>query len=573
MFVLAGVLLKRNKGNVSATLIVHDKGGASGSGSVDDIVVDGGPMVIHQTDTRSLKRHQQNNDSGLTGFGVPESLRPTSLIGQDDQKKSGARTLRRSIIATDSSLGRIFLIELLERDEVIERNLYSGDHLVVSSKKRDMPGSVTSMLSARGLKARKPFPGSDLIYVDYDGDSPAELMRVFGEVRDAVGQSGFVELDGVGSGGQVPSDPYYSSQWHHRKIESPSVWEVTEGSPTITVAVLDTGLNTSLAEFQGRLEAGYDYVNGDNNPMDDHGHGTAVAGTLAANANNGTLVAGVDWHCRLMPIKVLGEDNYGYYSWWAAGMDYAVAHGARVINLSAGGFTSSSALETAIDNGISQGCIIVTITGNDGLGSIQFPGRLFQAITVGATERDDTKTDFSNWGPAIDLTAPGRDIYTVGLYGGVEYWWGTSFSAPQVSGAAALLLAINPSLDQESVATLLTFGAEDEVGRPSEDVAGFDYYHGWGRLNILNSLILAQTTLTVDTTETGNIRLNWKAPENASSKQPYRIRFSNDGIDWTFLPSPSISYGLEAEWMDDGSATAGSPQTMERRFYQIVIGQ
>jgi cell wall-associated protease len=196
-----------------------------------------------------------------------------------------------------------------------------------------------------------------------------------------------------------------------------------------------------------------------------------VAGTLAANANNGLLVAGVDWHCRLMPVKVLDGDNYGFYSWWAQGIDFAVANGAKVINLSSGGDLNSAVLTTSIMNAIAQGVIFVTITHNRGENFVRFPGRLAAAITVGATERDGVKTDFSNWGQGIDLVAPGRDIYTVTTAGGITRWWGTLFAAPQVAGAAALLAALRPTINQSELEMLLTLGAIDQGG-DELDVAG-----------------------------------------------------------------------------------------------------
>ena len=119
-----------------------------------------------------------------------------------------------------------------------------------------------------------------------------------------------MELDGVLFPDVTePSDPFYALQWHHPKIATPLAWDFTQGSSEVIVAVLDTGLNIGLVEFEGRLLPGYDFYNDDADPSDDHGHGTIVTATLAANANNGEFVAGIDWHCSILPIKVAGEDG------------------------------------------------------------------------------------------------------------------------------------------------------------------------------------------------------------------------------------------------------------------------
>lgn len=333
----------------------------------------------------------------------------------------------------------------------------------------------------------------------------------------------YAEADGMGSGGEVtPNDPSFALQWHHQNaarpgadIHSAAAWNITTGSTNVTVAVLDTGLNQGLQEFVGRLVPGFDFANDDSDPSDDHGHGTAVAGTLCANANNAALVAGVDWQCRLMPIKVLNKDDYGLYSWWAQGIDFAVSNGAKVINLSAGGSGTSATLLRAITNAIAAGCIFVTITHNDGTNTIRFPGNVPQAITVGATDRSDRRAGFSNYGPELDLVAPGLDIYTVSRSGNVEPWWGTSFSAPLVSGVCSLLASIRPNLTQEEALALLTQGADDQVG-DADDTAGFDIHYGWGRLNAFRSLQLAGLKVDSIREEQGLVRIQFLASSNTT---------------------------------------------------------
>ena len=409
------------------------------------------------------------------------------------------------------------------------------------------------------------------MYVHLESETPSSLLRSLELLSNKLKGVASVELDGAGYGGGEPSDPSYSQQWHHQKIGSQDSWDITQGDDSIVVAVLDTGVNMYLPELNGRIVNGYDYSNNDSDPSDDHGHGTAVAGVIASNANNGLLVAGVDWKCKLMPVKVLNSANWGYYSWWAAGISYAKNNGANVINLSAGGTASSSNLTSAINSAISAGVIFVTITHNDGDGSVRYPGSLSQSITVGATDRSDIKSSFSNWGPEIDLVAPGRDIYTIDQNGTLGVWQGTSFAAPLVAGATALLLSINPDLDQDSVADLLCAGAEDKVG-DTEDAAGFDNRYGWGRLNIYNSIILAQTSPSISVLPNKDVHLSWRPSRNAESKKPYKLKWSNAVGEWTTINSPSISYHSTAEWIDNGSEAGAPLGSSDKRFFAIEIG-
>ncbi len=320
-----------------------------------------------------------------------------------------------------------------------------------------------------------------------------EIAAALAHLR-ALPEVEYAEADGVGSGGAIPTDPNYGQQWHHPRIGAPQAWDVTRGATNVIVAVVDSGVNRSAVDFSGRLLPGYDFVNRDDDPSDDEGHGTAVAGALGANANDGSLVAGIDWNCRILPVKVLDSANLGSYSDFAAGVDFAVSRGARVINFSIGGKTTSTTLANSVRAAIAQGVIFITITHNDGTGTIRFPGSMPESITVGATERNDARASFSNWGPRIDLVAPGRDIYTVGLDGRLDFWFGTSLAAPLVSGTASLLLSMRPSLRQEDVRALLHAAAADQVG-DATDTPGFDVYYGWGRLDVAKTIALARSAV------------------------------------------------------------------------------
>lgn len=390
----------------------------------------------------------------------------------------------------------------------------------------------------------------------------------------------YAEPGYVGAGGVVPTDPSFGAQWHHLNngttnavrpdIRSTNAWALTTGSTNVILAVLDTGIATGNVEFAGRLLPGYDYANNDSNPSDDHSHGTAVAGDAAANANNASLVAGVDWQCRILPVKVLDSGNSGFYSWWSSGIAFAVAQGADVINLSAGGSTDSATLSNAIMSAINAGAIFVTITHNDSSSTVRFPGSMRPCITVGATTSNDQRASYSNYGPAIDLCAPGSGIQSVHYAGGGYNGSGTSFAAPLVAGAACLLLAVRPGLNQETMRTLLCASADDQVGKPAEDIAGFDNYHGWGRLNVHAALQLALADVATATGGPAPV-FTWEAPANAGQRRPFRVdSAAHPGGPWVTAAVPAaITYtsGL-AQWAVTGAGTSTAT-----RLYRLAVSQ
>ena len=467
--------------------------------------------------------------------------------------------------------GDRILVQLRDTRSTSIRSSALAPSSAVWTQRLGLPAGVT----LRGMHASAVADTTALetdrpVVVELHGllDVPTALARMKAR-PDVV----FAEPDYLGTGGGTPNDPSYSYQWHLPKIQADRAWAVSTGSSSVIVAVLDTGINLTLSEFTGRLLPGHDYANNDNDPTDDYGHGTVVAGVLAANTNNGVLGAGVNWQCRILPEKVLDSTNSGYYSWWAQAIYDATDAGAKVINLSAGGSTASSTLQAAIDYAITKGAIFVTITHNDGTNTIRFPGSLPECITVGGTERDDTHSSFSNYGPAIDLVAPADDIYGVGKSGGLEEWEGTSFAAPQVSAVAAIIAGLRPGLNQAGMEQLLCASAEDQVGG-SMDTPGWDQYFGYGRLNALYALQLATVQGAVTQATAQGVTVQWTGlPANASQKMPLLVQFSNDLVNWTTVGTNRyVTYsGSQASWTDDGSQTGGLPTAPARRFYRAAI--
>src|SRR5438876_1037250 len=193
-------------------------------------------------------------------------------------------------------------------------------------------------------------------------DGVLALLRADPRVR-------YAELDEVVRALRVPNDEFLPRQWSVTKTHAEQAWDLSTGSSQVVVGILDTGIDPAQPDLRGKLVAGYDYVNNDQDPSDDNGHGTAVAGIVAADSDNGIGVAGYCWACRLMPVKVLGADGTGFVSGLAQGIVWAADHGARVINASLGSPVDDLTLTSAVQYAWLRGVPVVAEAGGSGTGA------------------------------------------------------------------------------------------------------------------------------------------------------------------------------------------------------------
>lgn len=263
------------------------------------------------------------------------------------------------------------------------------------------------------------------------------------------------------------------------------------GNSNLTLAIVDTGVQLDHPDLAGRLLSGYDYANNDADPTDDNGHGTSTSGAAAANGNNGLGMAGVNWGCMILPVKVLSASGSGSYSAISSGINYSADRGARVINLSLGGTMSSSTLQSAVNYAWNKGSVIIAAAGNNGTSQTVYPAACSNVVAVSAINISNTITSWSSYGSFVDLCAPGDNIGTLWIGSGYATVSGTSYSSPIVAGVACLALAANPSLKNFQVVNLLLKNADD-LG-----AAGFDSYYGNGRVNAARVVAAAPS---VDTT-------------------------------------------------------------------------
>ncbi len=252
----------------------------------------------------------------------------------------------------------------------------------------------------------------------------------------------------------VPNDQHYGVQWALPKISAPSAWDITTGSTTIRVAVLDTGYDTSHPDLYPQVVAAKDFtiLNGSPNTVQDgHGHGTHVAGTVAAITNNSIGVASIGWNTKLMIGKVLGDNGSGYLSEIANGITWAADSGAKVINMSLGGSSGSTTLQNAVNYAWNKGCVLVAAAGNAGNTRATYPAYYSNCIAVAATTSSDSRASFSTFGSWVDCAAPGVDIASTYRGGGYAYMSGTSMAAPHVAGLAGLVWATSHGTNNTNV--------------------------------------------------------------------------------------------------------------------------
>lgn len=239
----------------------------------------------------------------------------------------------------------------------------------------------------------------------------------------------------------VPNDPRYAGQTGLPRIGCPAAWDVARGNPAVTIAILDTGVDLDHPDLAPALLPGYDFVGESLAIQDVIGHGTHCAGTAAAATDNGLGVAGVAWGCKILPIKVIGDDGSGTDDNIAAGIVWATDQGAKVISMSFGGPDASQTLAAAIAYASENGVLIVCSAGNAGTTAPTYPAFYLSSLAVAALDAQDRRASFSNYGSWVELAAPGVDILST-LPGGVyDRRTGSSMAAPFVAGAAALIFS------------------------------------------------------------------------------------------------------------------------------------
>lgn len=287
---------------------------------------------------------------------------------------------------------------------------------------------------------------------------------------------------------RYPNDYYYTLdvQWALEKVGAPTAWGLSTGQGTL-IAILDTGADLDHPDLVSKLRTDIDrdFVNGDANTDDDHGHGTHVSGIAAAQTNNSIGVAGMGWEAMLLPLKILDANGNGNDADLIEAIRYAADNGADVINMSLGGIGSCpTSVQQAVDYAYAKGIVLVAAAGNNLGNTEMYPANCEYVLGVAATTPTDTRLSSSNYGNHVNVAAPGSGIYSTVQGGGYAGDSGTSMAAPHVAGLAALLLAHYPSYTPDQIASAILDNAYD-LGD-----LGWDQYFGCGRINAADALAM-----------------------------------------------------------------------------------
>jgi subtilisin family serine protease len=289
-------------------------------------------------------------------------------------------------------------------------------------------------------------------------------------------------LDGTEPQSIAVNDPLASQQWALGDLRLYDAWAWSQGSDTVKVAVIDTGLYRSHEDFAGaQILAGWDFVSKTTVIADRQGHGTMTAGVIAATPDNAKGIAGVCFDVTLVPYQVFqyeGADaGYAYDSDIIDAIRMAADSGCRVINLSLGGPTYNTAVNSAVQYAIGKGCLVIAAAGNSSNSTLQYPASYPGVVSVAAHDSTGSRSSFSTYNSLVDVSAPGSAVEVPNKSGGYELANGTSFASPYVAGVAALAAALDHALTLDVFTTALQATSVDK------GTAGFDPYYGYGNVD------------------------------------------------------------------------------------------
>ncbi|MGD7044726.1 cell wall-binding repeat-containing protein [Jeotgalibacillus proteolyticus] len=402
------------------------------------------------------------------------------------------------------------------------------NRLIVKLKDGKKISSIQSKTKSYGVQSIEPlaadesvFPNMFVLEVEASSSfqASAQSMKSTAAKLDKLPEVDFVEP--VQQYQAFTADALYAYQWSLENdgavqgvadadINYTELRDLLEGKEltNTVIAVLDTGVDHTLADLSDSVqtESGYNFVGRNRDAMDDYGHGTHVAGIIAAATDNHYSMAGINPYADIMPVKVLDASGGGDTEQIAYGIKYAVDQGAQVLNMSLGG-PYSRVIEYALKYANDRNVTIVAASGNEAYEEVSYPASSKYAIAVGSTNRMDIVADYSNYGEGLDLVAPGSEVPSLMPDGNVVYQSGTSMATPHVAAVAGLLLSHNPELLPGDIESILTRSAQDiafeESDNPyqpfdpedpyysSEPVAGYDLVSGWGRLDAYNAINFA----------------------------------------------------------------------------------
>jgi thermitase len=357
---------------------------------------------------------------------------------------------------------------------------FRAGHILVRFKATPSQAVLDQLNTAFGAKAVGRIPEIGVTHFQVRPQAGLALLNHLRKRSDV----GFAEFDSTVHTFFQPDDPYFTSsfasshygsvsQWGLKAVSAPAAWDLTLGDPSITIAIVDTGVDNSHPDLSSKVIGAYTFTG---SAKDGFGHGTHVAGIAAAATNNNTGIAGMCPNCSILSVKVLNDQGSGYMSDVASGITYAASHGARVISLSLGGSSASETLHSALAYAIANNALPVCAMGNNKASTnTPEPAYWHDCLSVVATDQNGAKASFSNYGMKADVAAPGVAILstmptypvtlttTYGYDSNYDALSGTSMATPMVSGIAGLVLSENPNLTPTQVAGIIMASSGDGV--------------------------------------------------------------------------------------------------------------
>ncbi len=412
---------------------------------------------------------------------------------------------------------------------------FEADYLLVKFKDAVSESTQDTLLKKHQSSKAHYFKGIENLH---KVKVPPGQEKKIKAALEASSEVEFVELDELVPADRSSNDPDLGQQWHLSNISAQAAWDISTGPNQIVVAILDTGVDINHPDLVGRTVAGYNFIDNNTNVTDIQGHGTAVAGSAVVATNNGQGLASQCWGCKIMPIRIAYMQDggaWGSYSTITSGIQWAADKGAKVINCSYGGIYNSASIASAANYAKSKGAMVFISMGNENtyVGS----GVASDIIYVSATNGENSRAYFSNYGPIVGVAAPGQDILSTNNGGGYGRWNGTSFAAPMAAGTAALVWSAKPTLTLAAVRKAMLTGVDD-IGP-----AGKDNDFGFGKINAAKALQVALGTSPTPTPS--------PTPAPTPSPTPVPVAWTFCANEWqhcSFSGTRDVRYGVEGKY-------------------------
>ncbi len=382
-------------------------------------------------------------------------------------------------------------------------------------------------------------PRSGWWRVQVEAGQEAEMLAVLRQQTDVTDVNYNYQLRAA----VEPDDAAYQAGqlWGLQTMQAITAWQIYTGSDTVTIAVIDSGIDLDHPDLAAKVVTGYNYIDPTQPPTDDYNHGSHVAGIAAAVANNGQGVVGVSWGARLMPLKILDAQGRGSSADLAEAVYFAVDNGAKIINMSLGARGSMwpctgtmSLVEEAFAYAASRQLLLVGAAGNDYREGVNCPSAFDAVIAVGGTTPADERASFSNYGPRLDVSAPGLSIYSTTFNDSYADKSGTSMATPYVAGLAALIWSFAPQLSALEVRDMLEASAVD-LGE-----IGFDEQFGHGRVDAWRAMQRVNQLQVSLPTQVYVVDDNTPLPRQMQATiSHYRLERP---LTWTAEISPAVSW-------------------------------